>query len=47
MYGRRTENDAIVTEYEPPYRAAMRGTSPNAPFVGTLVFAPEGDGTRV
>jgi uncharacterized protein YndB with AHSA1/START domain len=47
MFGRRTENDAIVTEYEPPYRAAMRGTSPNAPFVGTLVFAPEGDGTRV
>jgi uncharacterized protein YndB with AHSA1/START domain len=47
MFGRRTENDAIVTEYEPPYRAAMRGTTPNAPFVATLVFAPVGDGTRV
>ena len=33
MRGRRTENDAVVTEYDPPYRAAMAGTSPNAPFV--------------
>lgn len=47
MGGRRTENDAVVTEYDPPYRAAMAGTSPGAPFVATLVFGREGEGTRV
>jgi uncharacterized protein YndB with AHSA1/START domain len=47
MRGRRSENDAIVTEYDPPYRAAMAGTSPNAPFVGTLVFRREGESTLV
>lgn len=47
MFGRRTENDAIVTVFEPPDRAAMTGTSPNAPFVVTLSFRREGDGTRV
>ena len=47
MFGRRTENDAVTTEYDPPHRAAMRGTSPNAPFEATLIFAPDGDGTRV
>lgn len=45
--GRRTENDAVVTEYEPPHRAVMQGTSPNAPFVVRLTFTPDGDGTRV
>jgi uncharacterized protein YndB with AHSA1/START domain len=47
MFGRRTENDAVATEYEPPHRAVMQGTSPNAPFVVTLVFARNGDGTDV
>jgi carbon monoxide dehydrogenase subunit G len=47
MLGRRSENDAVATEYDPPRRAAMRGTSPNAPFDATLVFASDGDGTRV
>jgi uncharacterized protein YndB with AHSA1/START domain len=47
MLGVRFENDAVATEYRPPHRAVMRGTSPNAPFVGTLVFRPEDDGTRV
>jgi uncharacterized protein YndB with AHSA1/START domain len=47
MFGRRTENDAVTTEYDPPHRAAMRGTTPNAPFDATLTFAPNGDGTRV
>lgn len=47
MFGRRTENDAITTEFEPPHRAAMRGTSPNAPFEVALQFAPEAAGTRV
>ena len=47
MLGRRSENDAVATEFQPPHRAVMRGTSPNAPFVVTLAFAPDGAGTRV
>jgi uncharacterized protein YndB with AHSA1/START domain len=47
MFRRRTENDAVTTEYDPPHRAAMRGTTPNAPFDAILTFAPDGDGTRV
>ena len=47
MFGRRTENDAVTTVYEPPHRAAMEGTSPNAPFVATLAFRTTRDGTRV
>ena len=47
MRGRQTENDAVTTEYQPPHRAAMKGTSPNAPFTVTLTFAPDDDGTRV
>ena len=35
MLGRRTENNAVATVYDPPHRAAMQGTSPNAPFVTT------------
>jgi uncharacterized protein YndB with AHSA1/START domain len=47
MLGRRMENDAVATEYEPPRRAAMRGLSRNAPFEATLDFAPVAGGTRV
>jgi uncharacterized protein YndB with AHSA1/START domain len=47
ILGRRTENDAAVTEYNPPHRAVMAGTSPNAPFVVILTFAPDATGTRV
>jgi uncharacterized protein YndB with AHSA1/START domain len=47
MRGRPVENDAVVTEYDPPHRVVIAGTSPNTPFVGTLVFAREGDATRV
>jgi uncharacterized protein YndB with AHSA1/START domain len=47
MGGKRTENDAVVTEYDPPHRAAMAGTSPNAPFVATLVFRRDGEATAV
>jgi len=43
----RTQNDAVVTEYEPPRRGVMKGTSPNAPFEATLTFEPVGSGTRV
>lgn len=47
MFGRRSENDAVTTEYDPPFRAAMRGTSSNAPFAATLAFADDGSRTRV
>jgi uncharacterized protein YndB with AHSA1/START domain len=47
VLGRRTENDAVATEYQPPHRATMQGTSKNAPFLVTLTFAPDRDGTRV
>ena len=47
MFGRRQENDAVTTEYDPPHRAAMKGTTPNAPFVVTLTFATTADGTHV
>jgi uncharacterized protein YndB with AHSA1/START domain len=47
MGGRRTENDAIVTAYDPPNLAAMKGTSPNAPFEATLSFRRAGAGTDV
>ena len=47
MFGRRQENDAVTTEFDPPHRAAMRGTTSNAPFVVTLTFATAGDATDV
>jgi uncharacterized protein YndB with AHSA1/START domain len=47
VLGRRIENDAVATEYEPPHRAAMTGTSRNAPFEATLTFATVDGGTRV
>jgi carbon monoxide dehydrogenase subunit G len=42
-----TENDAVVTVYDPPNRAAMKGTSRNAPFKADLTFAAVEGGTRV
>jgi carbon monoxide dehydrogenase subunit G len=48
MFGLRSENDAVATEYDPPRRAAMRGTSPNnARFLAELDFAAADGGTRV
>ena len=41
------ENDAVATVYEPPRRAVLKGTSPNAPFEATLTFEPVEGGTRV
>ena len=46
MRGRRSENDAVVTEYDPPSRASMSARA-NAPFVATLVFSREGTATHV
>lgn len=47
LLGRRSENEAVVTEFDPPHRAALRGITPNAPFVATLDFESVGDATRV
>ncbi len=47
VLGRRTENDAVATEFQPPHRAVMQGTSPNAPFSVVLMFARVGGSTRV
>lgn len=45
--GRATENDAVVTAYDPPHLAAMKGISPSAPFEVTWRFEAVEDGTRV
>jgi uncharacterized protein YndB with AHSA1/START domain len=47
MFGRRQENDAVTTEFDRPHRAAMRGTTANAPFAVTLTFATAGEATDV
>lgn len=47
VLGRATENDAVVTAYDPPRLAAMKGTSRNSPFEVTLRFEPVGEATRV
>jgi len=45
--GRTTENDAVVTAYEPPRLAVMLGQTPGAAFEATLQFAEAGGATRV
>ena len=47
MGRRTTENEAVVTEFDPPTRAAMEGIGPDAPFVATLSFERAGGGTQV
>lgn len=47
ILGRPIENDAVVTAYDPPRLAAMKGTSRNAPFAVTLRFSAVDGGTRV
>ena len=47
VLGRASENDAVVTEYDPPRRAAMQGKSANAPFTATLDFTSVPNATRV
>jgi uncharacterized protein YndB with AHSA1/START domain len=47
VLGRASENDAVVTEYDPPRRAAMKGQSASAPFEATLDFEPVDGGTSV
>ena len=47
VLGRATENDAVVTEYDPPRRAALKGLSSSVPFEATLSFEPADGGTTV
>jgi uncharacterized protein YndB with AHSA1/START domain len=47
VMGRGVENDAMVTEHDPPRRAAMKGLSRSAPFEVQLTFDPIKGGTRV
>ncbi|HEY8170716.1 MAG TPA: SRPBCC family protein [Candidatus Limnocylindria bacterium] len=47
VLGRAMENDAVVTAYDPPRLAAMKGLSSNTPFEVTLSFEPVQGGTRV
>jgi uncharacterized protein YndB with AHSA1/START domain len=47
MFGRRTENDAVVTEYDPPRRGVMVVDSGGATVGVALDFAPIEGGTRV
>jgi hypothetical protein len=47
MMGRAQENDAVVTEYDPPRRAALTGLSKMAPFDATLAFEAVDGATRV
>ena len=47
LWGRRVENDAVVTEYEPPHRAAIAGTAQGATFAATLVFLGDAEATTV
>jgi len=46
-FGRVTENDAVATEYDPPRRAVMEVTAPNATATVTLDFARHGTATEV
>jgi len=47
LMGRASENDAVVTEYEPPHLAAMKGLSSSAPFDVRLAFESSDGGTQV
>ena len=47
VLGRASENDAMVTAYDPRRHAALKGLSRSAPFQATLDFAPIAEGTRV
>src|SRR4029078_6083421 len=47
MGRRQTENDAVVTEYDPPNLAKMKAAGPKAPFGATLSFSRVADVTQV
>ena len=43
----RSENDGVVTAYEPPSRAVLRVTTPGMPYEVSLAFEAANRGTRV
>lgn len=45
--GRQTENDAVVTAFDPPTLASLRGTTPGQRFAATLTFREVDGATRV
>jgi uncharacterized protein YndB with AHSA1/START domain len=47
VMGRASENDAVVTEYDPPRRAVLKGSAAGAPFEAALDFEPTAGGTQV
>ena len=47
MFGRRTENDAVVTGWDPNRRAVLEGVATNPPFEITMDFTATDGGTRV
>ncbi len=47
VLGRPVENDAVVTAYDPPHLASLKGISRNAPFDVRIVFEAVAEGTRV
>ena len=46
MLGRRQENDATITEYDPPRRGALRGEQSGMSWTATLDFDSVDGGTR-
>ena len=47
VMGRRSENDATVTEYDPPRRGAMAGEAQGVAWKAVLDFTPTVGGTHV
>ena len=47
IMGRRSENDATVTEYEPPHRGVLRGEQQGVAWTGTVACTPVDGGTRL
>jgi carbon monoxide dehydrogenase subunit G len=47
VMGRRSGNDATVTEFDPPRRGVLVGEQQGVKFVGTIECAPVDGGTRL
>ncbi len=47
VMGRRSENDATVTEFDPPHRGVMAGKAQGVRWTGTIECQPVPDGTKL
>ena len=47
VMGRRMENDATVTEFDPPRHGVMQGAQQGVSWVGTVECTPVDGGTRL